>query len=165
MRIDDDPCRVWPGHAPHRQLRVVENGGADPDHDSIDQRAQSMQMVEPGGAVDVMGIPAGDCDAGIDGLAALSHQDEVVDRAFPQRPENVLPWRRQRAIGAPEDFRYPRPGRAARAVRPLRFTIQPRCGSISHARHLLSRPLATWHISTGERLQMLRRREKARATQ
>ena len=48
----------WAGDAPHRELRIVRDGRADPDHHGIDQRAQPVQIASPAGTVDVfVGAP------------------------------------------------------------------------------------------------------------
>src|SRR3974390_1153184 len=106
-----------------------------------------MQMVEPGLSVDVMGISARRGDTGIDGLPALSHHHQIIDAAFAQRPEKVLPRLRQEAVGAAEGRRYrlSRQAVSGAAIGRLRLTIRPRARAISHACHLLSQPLAAWH--------------------
>ena len=65
------------------------------DHDRVDQRAQPVQMGETFGAVDVVGVAAGGGDAGVDRLTALRYHDHVVDLPTAQRPEDVLPGRRE----------------------------------------------------------------------
>src|SRR5260370_7315355 len=70
-------------------------------------------MDEAGLAIDVMGLSARRRDAGVDRLTALPDQNEIVDRAFAQRSEHVLPALRQGITGPPDRFRYRRPLRAA----------------------------------------------------
>ena len=60
-------------------------------------------------AVDVVRVSGGRGDAGVDRLAALADQNEIVDGALAQRPENVLPGLRQGTIPGAERFRYRRP--------------------------------------------------------
>ena len=95
--------------APHGQLRIVGDRRAYADDDRIDQRPQPMQMDEAGLAVDVVGVSARGGDAGVDGLAALPHHDEVIDLATTQRAENALPRVRQGTVGAAKRCRYRRP--------------------------------------------------------
>ena len=54
--IDHHPRGARTGDPAHGQLRIVGKRGADPDHHRIDQRAQPMQVGEPGRAVDVVGM-------------------------------------------------------------------------------------------------------------
>ena len=42
--IDHDPRRLRSGYPPHRELRIVGQRRADPDHHRVDQRAQPVQM-------------------------------------------------------------------------------------------------------------------------
>jgi hypothetical protein len=89
-------------------LRIVGDRGADPDQYRIDQRAQPMQVGKPRRTVDVMRIPAGRGDAGVDRLAELPDDHHFVGGA-PQGPENLAPGRGQGAL-APERRRYAAPG-------------------------------------------------------
>jgi hypothetical protein len=50
-----------------------------------------VQVGKPGLAIDIMRVAGRGGDAGVERLAALRDEDEVVDRSLPQRPENVLP--------------------------------------------------------------------------
>ena len=67
-------------------------------------------MIEAGRTINVMGIPAGSGDARIDGLSALSHQDNIVDGALAQRTEDILPRLRQGDRRGSKYLRYRRPG-------------------------------------------------------
>ena len=97
-RIEHDARRARPAHAPDGELRVVGDRRADADQHRIDQRAQPVQMGEPGRAVDVFGMAGHRGDAAVDRLADLADHDEVVDRAAPQRPEPGFPGLRQRCV-------------------------------------------------------------------
>jgi hypothetical protein len=90
-------------------LRIVCDGRAYADHDCVDQRPQAVQMGKARLAVDVMRVSGERGDAGVDRLAALADQNEIVDGALAQRPENVLPGLRQGTIAGAERFRYRRP--------------------------------------------------------
>ena len=54
------------------------------------------RWASPALAVDVMRMPGRGGDARVDRLAALPDHHQVVDGPVPQRPEKVLPGRRQR---------------------------------------------------------------------
>ncbi len=114
--IEDHPRRARARHPPNRQLRIVGDRRAHPDHHRVDQGAQAMQMGKPGLAVDVVRVSGRGGDAGIDRLSALPDDDEVVDRALPQRPENVLPRPGQGTGGVSKRFRNGRPRGVGAAV-------------------------------------------------
>ncbi len=119
--VDDDARRVRARHAPHRELRVVGERGADADHHGIDQRTQAMQMGEPVRSVDELRVTAVGRDAPVERLADLADDDQLVDGAGLQRPEQRVPGRRQRRIGA-ERRRHAGPavGRDRAGIRPGR---------------------------------------------
>ncbi len=118
-RIDDHSRRARALDAPHRQLRIVRDRRAHSDHDRVDQRPQAVQVGKPGLAIDIMRVAGRRGDAGVERLAALRDQDEVVDRSLPQRPENVLPRLGQRpgTIGAAKRCRHWCPRCVPRNVR------------------------------------------------
>jgi len=102
-------------------LRIVRNGRADPDQHRVDQGAQAMKVGKAGLAIDVVGVPAGGGNARVDRLPTLSHHDQIVDRAQPQWPENVLPGLGQGTIALPERCRDCRPGGVGRNFRTAAF--------------------------------------------
>ena len=81
-----------PEDAPHRQLWIVGKRRSDPDHDSVDQGAQPVQVVEAVGAVDVVGVPGQRGGAPVKGLADLPDHGQIIERTRAQRPENRLPF-------------------------------------------------------------------------
>ena len=103
--IDDDPRRLRAGHAPHRELRIVGQRRADPDHHRIDQRPQPMQMRKPGRSVDVVGMSGFGGNPAVQRLADLRDRDEFIDPAVPQRAEQSLPRGRQREGQRPKRLR------------------------------------------------------------
>ncbi len=94
MRIDNDARRLRPKDAPDRQLWIVGEHGPDPDHDSVNQRTQAMQVIEAVGAVNVMGVPGRRGGPPVKGLPDLPDDGQIVDASRSQRPENLLPFRR-----------------------------------------------------------------------
>src|SRR5262245_12978048 len=56
-----------------------------------------------------MRVAGGGGDAGIDRLAALRDQHEVIDYPLPQRAKNAFPRLRQGTIGCAKRCRYARP--------------------------------------------------------
>jgi len=82
IRIHDNACGVRALDAPHGQLWVVSDGRAYADHDRVDQRPQAVQMGEARLAVDVVRVSGGRGDPGVDRLAALADQNEIVDGAL-----------------------------------------------------------------------------------
>ena len=109
-RIDDDPRRLRAGDAPHGELRIVGQRRADPDHHRIDQRPQPVQMGKPGRPIDVVRVAGFGRNPAIERLADLADDHQVVDRPVPQRPEQLLPGRRQRAGQRPKRLRNGGPG-------------------------------------------------------
>ena len=108
--VDDDPRRLRAGDAPHRELRVVGQRRADADHHRIDQRAQPVQVGEPGRPVDVVRMSGFGRDPAVQRLADLADHDQIVDPPVPQRPEQLLPRRRQRAGQRPKRIGNGGPG-------------------------------------------------------
>ena len=78
-RVDDHPRRLRAGHPADRELRVVGERRADPDHHRIDQRAQPVQVGKAGRAVDVVGMAGGGGDPAVQRLADLADHHQVVD--------------------------------------------------------------------------------------
>ena len=103
--IDDDPRRLRAGDAPHRELRIVGQRGSDPDHHRVDQGAQPVQVGEPRRPVDVVGMSGFGRDPAVQRLADLADHDQFIDPAMPQRPEQLLPRRRQREGQRPKRLR------------------------------------------------------------
>ena len=110
LGIDHHPRRVGPGDAPHRELRIVGDRGADPDHHGIDQRPQPVQVGEPGRAVDVVRMAGWGGDPAVQRLADLADHHQAVGRARPQRPKDFFPRRRQRSRRIPKHFGNAGPG-------------------------------------------------------
>ena len=77
--IDHHPRRVRAGDAPHRELRIVGERRADPDHHRIDQGAQPVQMGEPRRPVDVVRMAGFGRDPAVERLADLADHDQIVD--------------------------------------------------------------------------------------
>jgi hypothetical protein len=99
--VDDHARRILPGYAPHCELRVVGDRGADADDDGIDERAQAMKMIEPIGAVDVMGVSGGRRRAPVERLPDLADHDELINLACGERREDIVPSRQiARTTGA-----------------------------------------------------------------
>src|SRR6476619_4606523 len=69
-----------------------------------------MQMIETGTAVDVVGMPARRSNAGVDRLAALPNQDQVVNGALAKWPKKASPGLRQGEIARAKQRRYRGPG-------------------------------------------------------
>ena len=78
-------------HAPHGELRIVGDGGADAYNDTVDQRPQPMQVGKAGRAVDVFRVPGFGRNAAIERLADLADHDEIVHRALAQRAKYIAP--------------------------------------------------------------------------
>src|SRR5262245_7126380 len=122
-------------------------------------------------AVDVVRVSGRGGDAGVDRLAALADQNEIVDHAFAQRPENVLPGLRQGTIAAAKRFRYRRPGQSGGgavftavgliAIRP--GTAALRHGRIPAFRSLLPRAMIfRWNVGANAQRKRRYQRNKIR---
>ena len=51
--VDDNARRMRSGHAPHGELRIIGDGGANAYNYTVDERPQPMQMGETGRTIDV----------------------------------------------------------------------------------------------------------------
>src|SRR4051812_50192707 len=80
-----------PRDAPHVQLRIVRNGGADADDNGINQGTQPMQMYQPGRPVDEFRMARCGRDPAVKRLADLCYNQQIVDSPLPQRTEQVPP--------------------------------------------------------------------------
>ena len=115
FRVDDHARRMRPGHAPHGELRIVGDGGADAYNYTVDERPQPVQMGEARRAVDVFRVPGFGRDAAIEGLADLADHHEIVHGALPQWAKYSAPGLRQRLVRRAENIAKVRP----RVARPL----------------------------------------------
>ena len=113
--IDDHARRMRSGHAPHRELRIVGDGGADAYNYTVDERPQPMQMGKTGRAVDVFRVPGFGRNAAIEGLADLADHHEIVHAALSQWAKYGAPGLRQRLVRRAENIAKVRP----RVARPL----------------------------------------------
>ena len=82
MRIEHDADRIWATDTTDRQLRVVCARGLDADDDRVNQRPETMQVGDPGRAVDVMGSASRRRKTTIDRLANLAYDDKIIDISY-----------------------------------------------------------------------------------
>jgi len=101
---------VQTGDPPYRQLRIVGDCRADANNDSIDQRAQPMQMVETGRSIDVFRMPGRSRDTTVERLPNLADDDHFVDRSGLKWLEKFAPWCRQRLAQSAKRLREFGPG-------------------------------------------------------
>src|SRR6476646_1487290 len=99
-----------PGNTPYCQLRIISDGCADADNNSINQRPQSMQVLQSGWTVDVFRMPRFRCDPAIKRLAELANDNEIVHLAAPKRAEQIRPGLRQRLLPLPKQGNEVFPG-------------------------------------------------------
>jgi hypothetical protein len=109
LGVNDDAGGVWSHYAAHGQLRIISSCRSDANDDCVDQCPQPVEMIEPRVAIDVVGVTGRRGNAPVDGLPALPDQNEVIDRTFAQRAEQVFPRLLQRRSCLPKYFGNPRP--------------------------------------------------------
>jgi hypothetical protein len=117
-------------------LRIVGERGPDADDNGVNDGAKTMQMRKPGRAVDVMGMTAARGDAAIERLADLTHNNQPVRSRASERPENLLPHRRQRRDGITDQrgHVFPRISIVRRIIRTGSVAISVVYSSVWHKR-------------------------------
>ena len=81
------------------------------------RRERTLEMCQPGHAVDVFRVPGGGGDAGVDRLAELPDHHQIIDQAAAQRPEHITPGCGEGVRAVAEHLGNADPGSVESAVR------------------------------------------------
>ena len=94
-------------------FRIVGDGGAHADDNSVHQGPQPMQMHQSRRPVDIFGMSGFRRKPTVERLPDLADNHEIVHRALPQRTEHIRPYLRKRLLPSTENIAkvFPRIGR------------------------------------------------------
>ena len=77
-RINDGANRLRAGNLPDGQLRIVGYGRSNTDDDDINQRTQSMKVLNAGWTVDIFRMAGSRRDPTVQRLAELTHDNQII---------------------------------------------------------------------------------------
>src|SRR5262249_25630058 len=81
---------------------IISQRGSDAHDYGIHEGAQAVEMIEPFGAVDVVGMSGCSRSAPIERLPDLANHKQVIDLPRPQGPKNPVPPGRAIALAGPD---------------------------------------------------------------